>query len=178
VVSFGPFISALLTPYTRVELSGGPQFTSFQARQSGVNFGATVAGTIPQQSTSAPGYHFTCTITNRLNASFTHALSFGHERELAFGADFVDRNFANYNVTWHMTRNIYLVTALFYENGTAVNANLREKFDRFGLSTSFGYALTRHLTVALRYVYTQKTSDLDFRDYVQNVLGVTLSYDF
>ncbi len=53
-----------------------------------------------------------------------------------------------------------------------------EHIQRYGGAATLGYQLTPHVTLGLRYQYTQKQSDLPGRDYKQNRVSLDGTYSF
>jgi hypothetical protein len=181
--SAGPFLYALITPYTRVELAGGGQFYlyDYAERPTSDPFLASLnEEEIEEPAEEGFGFYASLTVSNRLNANFTHSLALGHERQLASGADYVDLEFLRYSSAWKVNRKLTLSSGFFLERGKSGGGGSvdGEEFTRSGAAFSFSVKLTKKLDMALRYVYTSKESDILFRDYAQNVFGITFQYDF
>jgi outer membrane protein assembly factor BamA len=129
-------------------------------------------------------------ISHRVNAAFTHNLSIGHENELGVNSNYVRLNYVRHTANWNIVYHTLLSTELFYEdaeesqgNGFFLNQNqlfrIRpEQLHRYGGAISVGYQLTPHVTLGLRYQYTQKDSNLLLRDYRQNRISVDGTYSF
>ena len=58
------------------------------------------------------------------------------------------------------------------------NPFVAEHIHRYGGALSLGYQLTPHVTLGLRYQYTQKDSDQPLRDYRQNRVSFDGTYSF
>ncbi len=96
----GPFAQFQLSPYTRFLVAGGLQLSK---STGGPSLRATV-NLRPEQSAageqaSTLGYYWSLGIYNRLNASITHSLSAGHERDFGIAADYQDLDYIRYEAT-------------------------------------------------------------------------------
>jgi hypothetical protein len=58
------------------------------------------------------------------------------------------------------------------------NPFVAEHIHRYGGAFTLGYQLTQHVTLGLRYQYTQKNSDQLLRDYSQNRVSLDGTYSF
>jgi hypothetical protein len=59
-----------------------------------------------------------------------------------------------------------------------INPFVAEHVHRYGGALTLGYQLTPHVTLGLRYQYTQKDSDQPLRDYRQNRVALDGTYSF
>ena len=103
-------------------------------------------------------------------------------------------NYARHTATWNILYHTLLTTELFYEDAEEsggqgpllapvpglpiINPFAAERIHRYGGALSLGYQLTPHVTLGLRYQYTQKDSDQPLRDYSQNRVSVDGTYSF
>jgi outer membrane protein assembly factor BamA len=127
-------------------------------------------------------------ITHQINASVSHSVSAGHENQLGINSNAIKLNYVRYTVNWKVIRNTLLTTEFFYEDaddsggfaGFDSDTGLPsgEHLQRYGGALTVGYQLTPHVTLGLRYQYTQKESDLLLRDYTQNRVSLDGTYSF
>ena len=123
----------------------------------------------------------------------THSISAGHETQLGVNSDYTTLNFVRYTANWNILYHTLLSTEFFYEEaddsgGTLLfvaqpgvllfNPFLAEHIHRYGGALTLGYQLTQHVTLGLRYQYTQKDSNLPLRDYQQNRISLDGTYSF
>jgi len=167
-VSFniGPFVETQITNYLKLRASAGGQFISFDS-------GGTV-----DDSSDTNDYYANILLAHRINANITQTIAAGHESELGVDSNSVSLYYIRHTATWNIVRNTLLTTELFYEDGNDSGGLFSEDFQRYGGAISFGYQLTKHVTVGCRYQYTQKQSDQPLRDYKQNRFAVDATYSF
>lgn len=164
--SIGPFIETQITNYLRLRASVGYQFVNFDH-----------SGGISDQSDSSDWYG-NISISHRINQYITQTVSAGHESDLGVDSNFVSLNYVRHTATWSIINRVLLATEFFYESGDDSGGILREHIQRYGGAATIGYQLTPHITVGLRYQYTQKQSDLPLRDYKQNRISLDGTYSF
>ena len=83
-----------------------------------------------------------------------------------------------HTATWNIINHLLLATELFYETGDDSGGIFSEDIQRYGGAATFGYQLTPHVTLGLRYQYIQKQSDQPLRDYQQNSVSLDGTYSF
>ena len=69
-------------------------------------------------------------------------------------------------------------TEVFYEDADDSGGFIDEHLHRYGGAISIGYQLTPHVTLGLRYQFTEKDSNVPFRDYTQNRISFDGTYSF
>lgn len=175
----GPFAQFQLSPYTRFIAAGGLQLSK---STGGPSLRATVS-LRPEQSpagdkASDVGYYWSFGIYNRLNAVITHSLSAGHERDFGIAADYQDLDYLRYEATLALFRDASLAGSVGYEKVGQLAGPLQESYTRWTFGLAAGYKLTEHLHAALHYtLYSQDANRAD-RIFNQNVVVLTLGYDF
>ena len=97
-------------------------------------------------------------------------------------SNYIQLNYVRHTATWNILNKTLLTTELFYEDGEEsggfLNGGNGEEIRRYGGALSIGYQLTRHVTLGGRYQYTQKDSNVPFRDYRQNRVSIDGTYSF
>ena len=180
--SAGLFLETQITPNLRIRIAGGYQWIDFD------NNG------IVNDLQDVNDYYANLVISHRVNAVFSHNLAIGHENSLGVNSNYVTLNYVRHTATWNIFLHTLLTTELFYEDaadsggqgltllpGPGVpifNAFVAENFHRYGGAIALGYQLTPHVTLGLRYQYTQKDSDQPLRDYRQNRVALDGTYSF
>ena len=129
-------------------------------------------------STKLSDYYANVLISHRINAAIRQAVSAGHESQLGVNSDYITLNYVRHTVSWNIIRNTLLSTEFFYEDADDSGGFINEHFQRYGGAITVGYQLTPHVTLGLRYQYTQKDSDVVLRDYKQNRVSVDTTYSF
>jgi len=165
-VTAGGFVEAQLSKYMKVRVGAGYQTIAFD------NTGSVF------DSHDADDYYANILISHRLNAYITQSLAAGHENQLGVNSNYIRLNYVRHTVTWNIIRNTLLSTEVFYEDATDSGGFLDEHIHRYGGAITIGYQFTPHVTLGLRYQYTEKDSDVAFRDYSQNRVSFDGTYSF
>ena len=164
--SAGPFVETQLTNYLKIRVAGGIQLINFD---SGGGVGDT---------SDTTDYYANILLSHRINAAISETLAAGHESQLGINSNSVALNYVRHTATWNVVRNTLITTELFYEDADDSGGIFSEHAQRYGGAISFGYQLTKHVTVGTRYQYTQKQSDQPLRDYKQNRVSIDATYSF
>jgi hypothetical protein len=170
--STGAFIESQLTNYLKIRLAGGYQWIDFD--NSFVNFFGALA---PDQKNQSD-YYANVLLSHRINAMISQTVSAGHESQLGVNSNYIVLNYIRHTLAWKIIRNTLLSTEFFYEDADDSGGFIDEHLHRYGGALTVGYQLTPHVTLGLRYQYTQKDSDVPLRDYTQNRVGIDGTYSF
>ena len=172
-LSGGGFVETQITNYLKLRIAGGYQHISFDDSVVRL-FGFAIF----QDRPDANDYYANVLISHRLNSVITQSLSAGHETQLGINSNYITLNYIRHTITWNLVRNTLLGTEFFYEDADDSGGFINEHLHRFGGALTVGYQLTQHVTLGLRYQYTQKDSDIAGRDYRQNRVGLDGTYSF
>jgi hypothetical protein len=123
-------------------------------------------------------FYASLSLSHRLNQYFSHSLSGGHEVRAGIQSDALTLYYLHYDFDWKLIKNMALNGSAFYENGSDSSAATAEDYSRIGFHLGTGYQLTRNLGLNLGYQFTLKDSDRPLRDYRQNVVTLSLNYQF
>jgi len=164
--SGGGFIETQVSSYFRLRLAGGYQWIGFDNN-----------GLVNDQS-DVNDYYANILLTHRLNAMLSQSIAAGHENQLGINSNSIRLNYVRHTITWNVVRNTLLTTEFFFEDGNESGGFIDEHFHRVGAAGTIGYQLTPHVTLGLRYQYTQKYSDSPGRNYIQNRVSVDGTYSF
>ena len=180
--SVGAFLETQLTSYLKLRVAGGYQHIDFDD------------GGLVNDPQDLSDYYANALLSHRVNSVLTHNLSVGHETQLGVNSNFVKLNYIRHTATWNILYHTLLSTELFYEDADEsgsqglsflpapgfpnINPFAAEHIHRYGGALTLGYQLTPHVTLGLRYQYTQKDSDQPLRDYRQNRIGLDGTYSF
>jgi hypothetical protein len=177
--SGGLFLETQLSSNLRVRVAGGYQEIDFDQ------------GGLVTDFSDLSDYYANLVISHRVNSVLTQNLSIGHENQLGVNSNYLTLNYIRHTTNWNILYHTLLSTELFYEDatesgglfqgGTSIpgfNPFAAENAHRYGGAITVGYQLTPHVTLGLRYQYTQKDSDLPLRDYRQNRIAFDGTYSF
>ena len=164
--SAGGFIEAQLSTNLRVRGAAGYQWIDFDNN-----------GLVGDQN-NLSDFYANILISHRLNATLTQAVSAGHESQLGINSNYITLNYIRHTITWNIIRNALLTTEFFYEDADDSGGFINERFQRIGAAGTVGYQLTPHITLGLRYQYTQKDSNVPGRNYIQNRVSLDGTYSF
>jgi len=164
--SVGPFVETQVTNYLKLRASAGYQFIDFDN------------GGIVRDTSDGSDYYANLLLSHRINAAISQTLAVGHESQLGVNSNFVVVNYVRHTATWNIINHVLLATEAFYEDGDDSGGVLSEHIQRYGGAATLGYQLTPHITLGLRYQYTQKQSDQPLRDYKQNRVSFDGTYSF
>jgi hypothetical protein len=175
--SVGAFLETQITSYLKVRVAGGYQDIEFDD------------GGAVNDTQNLSDYYANILLSHRINAQITQSISAGHENQLGVNSNYITLNYIRHTATWNVFLHTLLSTELFYEDandsgglgpfpGRFYNPFAAEKIHRYGGALTVGYQLTPHVTLGLRYQYTQKDSNLPLRDYRQNRISLDGTYSF
>lgn len=164
--SIGPFVETQITNYLKLRAAVGYQLINFDS-----------GGAVSDGSDSSEPYA-NILLSHRINEHIFQTLSAGHEAQLGVNSNFVSLTYVRHTATWNIINHTLLTTELFYEDGDDSGGIFSEHIQRYGGAIALGYQLTKHVTLGLRYQYTQKQSDQPLRDYKQNRISLDGTYSF
>jgi hypothetical protein len=164
--SVGGFVETQLGSYLKVRGAAGYQWIDFDNN-----------GLVGDQN-NLSDYYANILISHRLNAVLSQSVSAGHENQLGVDSNYITLNYIRHTITWNVIRNTLLTTEFFYEDGDDSGGFIDERFQRVGAAGTVGFQLTPHITLGLRYQYTQKDSNVPGRNYIQNRVSVDGTYSF
>ncbi|CAN5410663.1 hypothetical protein BH20VER3_BH20VER3_10070 [soil metagenome] len=164
--SIGPFVETQITNYLKLRAAAGYQFIDFDG-----------GGAVTDASDSSD-FYANILLSHRINAAITQSIAAGHESQLGVNSNYVALNYVRHTANWNVINGVLLATELFYEDGDDSGGLFSEHIQRYGGALTLGYQLTPHITLGLRYQYTQKQSDQPLRDYKQNRVALDGTYSF
>jgi hypothetical protein len=180
--SVGGFLETQITSNLKLRVAGGYQ---------NINFDNTGLINDPHNLND---YYANVLLSHRVNSVLTQNISAGHETQLGINSNYIKLNYVRHTANWNIFYHTLLSTELFYEDADdsggsgplfvpppgvfPFNPFVAEHIHRYGGAFSLGYQMTQHVTLGLRYQYTQKDSDQPLRDYSQNRVSFDGTYSF
>jgi hypothetical protein len=176
--SGGAFVETQLTNYLKLRVAGGYQYIDFD--ENLVRLGPFPDGSFLTfgDRGNLNDYYVNALLSHRVNGAITQRLSVGHESQLGVNSNYITLNYVRHTATWNIINRTLLSTEFFYEDAEDSGGFVDEHLHRYGGALTLGYQLTRHVTLGARYQYTQKDSDVPFRDYKQNRISIDGTYSF
>jgi Putative beta-barrel porin 2 len=160
-----PFVDIELTSSTRVFVEAGYQFFSFDS-------GGEIA-----DNEDGSGFYGRFEINNVLTDYYRHRLSGSKTTETGFTSNFYELYHVEYSADWSVMPSLVLSPTLFYEH-YETSGEQSEAADRLGAAVGLRYILTPSVTMGVDYRFVYKDSDLEDADYRQNLVLLTLFYNF
>ena len=160
----GPFLDVALTENTRAYVEAGYQRYD------------TEGTSLFSDDTDSNSYYVKSELDNRLSDVFSQRLSFSKTTEAGFSSNFYELWHVEYAADWKLTPSLVFDPMAFYEHYKSSNHG--EKADRYGTVLGLRYVLTPSLTVGADYRFILKDSNLEDADYYQNLVLLSVFYNF
>lgn len=161
----GPFIEIAFTDYTRAYLEVGYQRFTFD--DNGVIADSEDADTV----------YVKASLENQISENFNQRLSFTKTAEVGFGTNYYDLYHTEYAANWTLNESFTLYPSLFHQYLETSGA-FGEEAHRFGAAVGLRYILSPSITLGLDYRFVMKESDFPGADYKQNLVLLSLYYNF
>jgi hypothetical protein len=144
LINWGAFVSIPLGKSTIIKFSGGLQSFTFKAPTVFAPLG-------PGDSSNLHGYYYNLSITNQLNARFSHTLTIGHESSINLASNYITADFVNYGVSMVAWKGGRFSVSGYYEKARPSYINLKFPGTGYNL-TQFGvdFYYTHQITSKLR----------------------------
>lgn len=165
----GPYIDVAVTDNTRAYLEVGYQNFSFDDN-----------GAI-RDTEDSNTFFIKAEIDNRLTENFSHRLSFSKTTEPGYTSNFYELYHVEYGADWKLTPSVVIDPVAFYEHyetSGGNNGGFSEKADRFGAAIGMRYVLSPSLTFGADYRFILKDSNVPDNDYYQNLVLLSVFYNF
>jgi hypothetical protein len=165
-VLVGPYVDWAITDSTRFYAEGGYQdFLS--------NGGGSIGGSQGDENS----YYVKAEFDNRLTDYFNQRLSFSKTIEAGYTSQYYQLWHVEYAADWKMTPSLVFDPVLFYEHYTT-SGGAAETGDRFGTDLGLRYILTPSVTLGADYRFILNNANIPDSDYYQNLVLLSLFYNF
>lgn len=127
------------------------------------------------------GFYTDLTFRHRITQTITYELSAGREVRGGVYSQTLELYYARAWVAWNILRGYGLTTSFGYEDGEesgSVYYWQLEEFRRFTVGLAVSKRLGEKLYTSLGYSFSQRDSNVRRRDYTQNRLVLSVSYNF
>ncbi|WP_395744127.1 outer membrane beta-barrel protein [Prosthecobacter sp.] len=173
--NWGAFVSVPLGKSTVVKLSGGIQVFDFDNPTVGPPSG-------PGDTNDLNSYYYNFSITNQLNARFSHTLTVGHESSINLASNFITADFINYGVSMVAWKGGRFSVSGYYENSKPslvdpTFAGTGYKLTQFGVDLYYTHQLSTKLRAGAGYHFGRADYiGVVGRDADQNGFSFDLNY--
>ena len=147
--NWGAFVSVPIGKSTVTKLSGGTQIFDFNAP-------TIFAPNGPGDRSNLNSYYYNFSITNQLNARFSHTLTIGHESSINLASNFITADFINYGVSMVAWKGGRFSLSGYYENAkpsftNPLFAGTGYKLTQFGFDLYYTHQITSKLRAGTGY---------------------------
>lgn len=120
------------------------------------------------------------TATHAITDWLTYSVSAGHELRLGLQADSVQATYFRPALHLNIVKNLNLGTSLSFEHGSQTSSfligNSMETYDWVFGTLDLSYPIFKRVSLGLNYRLNLRSSNFAIREYTQNVLGLTATY--
>lgn len=164
----GVFGSAQITEYIDARLDAG--YTQYTP-------GSTANDLV---LTDASGLYFAFSLSHRFNRFFTYKLSAGRSTDLSAYGQPQNYYFMRLDPNWTIFEKYTISTPVWWQQGTRVyntSASVSD-YEQIGLGLKVTRCLTQKLSVSVSYQWVDETSNQAALAYLENIVGLNLTYQF
>lgn len=173
--NWGAFVSVPLGKSTIFKLSGGLQVFNFDAP-------TVIPPAGPGDTSDLNGYYYNLSITNQLNARFSHTLTVGHESSINLASNYITADFINYGISMVAWKGGRFSISGYYEHATPSLTDpafpgTGYKLTQFGVDLYYTHQITSKLRAGTGYHFGRADySGVVGRDADQNGFSFDLNY--
>ena len=161
----GPYVDWALTDSTRLYAEGG--------YQDYLSDGGGEIGNVGDNNS----YYIKTEVDNRLTDFFNQRLSFSKTIEAGYTSQYYELWHVEYAADWKLTPDFTFDPILFYEHYRA-SGGATENGDRFGTDLGLRYTLTPSVTLGADYRFVLNDSNVVDSSYYQNMVLLSMFYNF
>jgi hypothetical protein len=161
----GPYVDWAVSDSTRLYVEGG--------YQDFIDEGGGQIGEVGDDNS----WYVKGAIDNRLTDNFNQRLSVSRTIEAGYTSQYYELLHVEYAADWKLTPDLVFDPVLFYEHYTA-SGGVTETGDRFGTDLGLRYILTPSVTLGADYRFILNNSNTPDTDYYQNLVLLSLFYNF
>ncbi len=173
--NWGGFFSVPLGRTTVVKVSGGVQIFDFDSP----TVLAPAGPGDPNDLNS--GYYYNFSITNQLNARFSHTLTIGHESAVNLASNFVTADFINYGLSMIAWKGGRFSLSGYFERAVPSFVNLAfpgtaSNLTQFGMDFYYTHQITPKLRMGTGYHFGRADYRIPGRDLDQHGFSFDINY--
>ena len=172
--NWGLFVSIPLGKSTTMKLAGGVQIFEFEDP-------VVLAPLGPGDATDLNGYYYTFSLTNQLNARFSHTLSIGHESSINLASNFITADFVNYGLSMVAWKGGRFSLSGYFEHAEPSFTNpafpgAQSDISQYGVDFYYTHQLTSKLRLGTGYHFGRADSVAVGADFDQHGFSFDLNY--
>jgi hypothetical protein len=167
----GPYVEFRPDAFFKLTVRGGYSINQFQNTSTNI------------QTSSQNSWYASMNISHQPTESVSYSLDIGREVQSSAQSDLVEDWYARPNITLKIINGLDINTSLFYEHGTqgvgsigSLPGSPNGTYSYYGGGLSLSHPLTSRLDLSLNYRLTVRTSGTPNDGYVQNLVGLQLTY--
>lgn len=160
----GPFIAWSLSPHLNFRIGAGYETQS----SDDVTFKSSVFD----------NWYAYGQVNHRLNRYMTHSLMAGHRNELGFNGYNITQTYFQYNANLAIFRNVDVGVFGWLFIAEEGGKTFEEEYIYWSAGCNLGYQISERWRSTLAYIYTEKFSDIDYREFYRNQVRLSLLYRF
>jgi hypothetical protein len=161
----GPYVDWAVTDSTRVYVEGG--------YQDFLDEGGGSIGHVADKNS----YYIKAEIDNRLSDYFNQRLSFSKTLEAGYTSQYYELWHVEYAADWKLTPSLIFDPVLFYEHFRS-EGGVTSNGDDYGTDLGLRYILTPSITLGADYRFVLYNSNIPDSNYYQNLVLLSLFYNF
>lgn len=170
---FNDATSILVGPYVDWAVTDSTRFYGEAGYQDFLSDGGGTIGDVGDENS----YYIKAEFDNRLTDYFNQRLSFSKTIEAGYTSQYYQLWHVEYAADWKMTPSLVFDPVLFYEHYTSTGG-AAETGDRYGTDLGLRYILTPSVTLGADYRFILNNSNIADSSYYQNLVLLSLFYNF
>ena len=143
------------------------------------------------QTSDLDGWYCDLNWSHQITRAIKYSIDLGHNINPGVQSSADETTFANLSLNWHFIRSFSFQPQFSFQHGvqgagsTVIGAGVTnpvllpsggETYNWYSATIGFGYDITSRFTASVNYTFTDRTSSLPNRGYVQNVIGLQIAY--
>jgi hypothetical protein len=158
-------------------LNVGPFFRGKLSRLTDVDVaaGASLFDTQPSQ---APGYYYSIVIRHQINRHLQAIFASSHDLILTTGADLAEETNFRLGAQVNLTRYVTFVASPFYNFGDEKTGPTQGNFRQYGAGLALNWQPHRRWVTGISYNFIRRIGTNGTGSYIQNTVGLQVSYRF
>ncbi|GEM_PF-2440815 len=117
-------------------------------------------------------------VSHQFTENFRHSFSAVREVQVGVETQILQTLTFNYGLNWQLTDLIAFGAGAYYQIGEQPNVIDTENYDYYGFNVGFPFSITDRFTTSLSYVYRNRTSNIQTRNYDVNTVTLSMNYSF